>query len=50
LIAAGGTKAKESNGIAFAGYLGEGLRKNGRTLCEGGKRKKKQYQRFHIPK
>jgi hypothetical protein len=50
LIAAARTSAKESNGIAFAGDLGEGLRTNGRTLREGSKREKKQYQRFHIPK
>jgi hypothetical protein len=42
LIAAARIKANKSNGIAFAGYLGEGLRKNGRTLCEGSKGEKKQ--------
>jgi hypothetical protein len=40
----------ETNGIAFAGDLGEGLLAYVSTLCKSGETKEKEKERFHAPK
>jgi hypothetical protein len=42
--------AEETNGITFAGGLGERLRANASALCESGETKEKKKERFHAPK
>jgi hypothetical protein len=42
--------AEETNGIAFAGDLGERLRANGSALCERKEGPEKKKERFHAPK